>query len=117
MAIQETALTAIEAQIAEVRVTQSEHGETLRAIHGDLARIIEILTPTAMDGPTLDEILAQLVVQLGEQGVVLRRIDGRTVEIKTLVGGPDEAQEQEGGNHANGVTDTPELASGKKPRA
>ena len=117
MATQEKTLTEIEGQIAEIRVTQSGHGETLRAIHGDLARIIEILTPTAMDGPTLDEILAQLVVQVGEQGAVLRRIDGRTVEIKTLIGGPDEAQEQEGEDQANGVTEPPKRASEKKPRA
>ncbi len=117
MATQATALTALETQIAEIQATQSEHGETMRAIRSDIARIIEILTPTAADGPTLDDILAQLVVQLGEQGVVLRRIDGRTVEIKTLVGGLDEYEEQEGQDPATGVVGTHVRANGKDPRA
>ena len=37
-------------------------------------------------------MLAQLVAQIGLQSVVLNRIDGRTVEIKVLVGGPDDAE-------------------------
>ena len=110
-----THLEAIEMQVVAIQETQAEHGEALRMIRVDLARIIDILSPAVTDGPTLDEILAQLVVQVGLQGVVLNRIDGRTVEIKVLVGGADDAEA--GNASVSGLTETLSRTNGKGPHA
>lgn len=115
MSTQLTRLETIEVQTAAIQDTQVEHGEALRTIRADLARIIDILSPTVMDGPTLDEILAQLVAQVGLQGVVLNRIDGRTVEIKVLVGGADDAEASNAS--VNDMTMTLSQTNGKEPHA
>lgn len=115
MATQATQLETIDVRIAAIQETQTEHGEALRQIRVDLARIIDILSPTVTEGPTLDDILAQMVTQIGQQGIVLNRIDGRTVEIKVLVGGADDA---EAGNAAvSSLIETPPQKNGKGRQA
>lgn len=92
MGTQATQPGTIDVRIAAIQETQTEHGEAFRQIRVDLTRIIDTLSPTMTEGPTLDDILAQLVTQISQQGTVLNRIDGRTVEIKVLVGGADDAE-------------------------
>ena len=52
MSTQSTRLETIGTQIVSIQETQAEHGEALRMIRVDLARIIDILSPTVTDGPT-----------------------------------------------------------------
>ena len=75
-------VTDIERRLDHVLDGQEEHAASLRMISDKLDRLIEILTPKEMDGPTLDEILAMLVTQIAQQGVLLRRIDERTEAIQ-----------------------------------
>src|ERR1700692_2918984 len=49
-------------------------GEVLRSIAEQLALVLERLTPQASDGPTLQELLAELVGRGGDNGALLRRI-------------------------------------------
>lgn len=59
--------------------------ERLRVIEDKLSLIIEILSPNASDGPTLDEILGRLVTLIAAQTPMLRRIDltvGRLLDIQ-----------------------------------
>jgi hypothetical protein len=78
----------------EVKATQEEvggilaaHGESLRLISEQLSVIIEKLTPEAGEGPTLQELLAELVARVGDNGVLLRRIDRRTDSMATSLPG------------------------------
>lgn len=87
-----------EQQLEAIQETQREHGAVLRSITDTLAQLLDILTPKVMDGPTLDEILAQLVSQVSDQGVMLRRIDGTTVEIRTIL---DPSRAEDRGNETD----------------
>ena len=80
-----SALARIEAGQAEQRAEHAEmakaldsHGEQLRVIADRLGLIIEKLYPEATEGPTLQELLAEIVMRLGDQTVLLNRIDRRT---------------------------------------
>ena len=66
----------VEQQLSTIQETQREHSVALRSIADGITQLLDILTPKVTDGPTLDEILAQLVTQIGDQGVILRRIEG-----------------------------------------
>lgn len=60
-------------------------GERLRVIEDKLSLIIEILSSSASDGPTLDEILGRLVTLIAAQTPMLRRVDlttGRLLDIQ-----------------------------------
>jgi hypothetical protein len=62
----------------EMAATLIAHTQVLRLISEQLAIVIEKLTPEAGDGPTLQELLAELVARVGDNGALLRRIDRRT---------------------------------------
>ncbi len=78
-------------RLTEIEDTQTDHGIALRGVTERLDRIIEILTPPDSAGPTLDEILAQLVAVISDQTLILRRIDGRTAAIGSRLGIGEEA--------------------------
>ena len=78
------ALAQIGAGQAELRTGQETlvnllqgHGDLLRTIVERLGLILEKLYPEAT-GPSLQELLAEMVVRLGDQSVLLNRIDRRT---------------------------------------
>ena len=77
------ALTRIEAgQEATTKILET-HGDLLRTIVERLDLLLEKLTPQPTDGPTLHELLAEMVVRLGDQAVLLNRIDRRTESMTT----------------------------------
>ena len=85
-----SALARIEAGQAELRADQEAtakilegHGDLLRTIVERLGLILEKLCPEATEGPTLQELLAELVSRLGDQTVLLNRIDRRTETMAT----------------------------------
>lgn len=63
---------------AEIIGTLQTQGEALRLIAERLGMILEKLTPEVGDGPTMQELLAELVVRVGDNGALLRRVDRRT---------------------------------------
>jgi hypothetical protein len=73
---------------AEIAGTLEAHGEILRLVSEQLGIIIEKLTPELGDGPTLQELLAELVARVGDNGALLRRIDRRTDSMATSL--PDD---------------------------
>jgi hypothetical protein len=73
---------------AEMAGTIAAHGQVLRLISEQLGIIIEKLTPELGDGPTLQELLAELVARVGDNGALLRRIDRRTDSMATSL--PDD---------------------------
>lgn len=73
-------------RLERIEETQEAHTTALRAIGDKLDRIIEILTPPDTQGPTLDEILAQLVAIITDQGALLRRVDRRTGAMAAAMG-------------------------------
>jgi hypothetical protein len=72
----------------EMAATLTAHTGVLRLLSEQLAIVIEKLTPEASDGPTLQELLAELVVRVGDNGALLRRIDRRTESMSTSL--PDD---------------------------
>ena len=86
---------------AEMARTLATHTQVLRLICEQLAIVIEKLTPEAGDGPTLQELLAELVVRVGDNGAILRRIDRRTDSMATSL--PDDVvRAMKGASGANG---------------
>jgi hypothetical protein len=78
-------LTQLAADQADIRAGQPEIIETLntqaqvlRLIAERLGVIIEKLTPEVGEGPSMQELLAELVVRVGDNAALLRRIDRRT---------------------------------------
>lgn len=79
------ALARIETGQAELKTSQDGiakalegQGELLRSIAERLGLVLEKLYPEATEGPTLQELLAEMVIRLGDQTVLLNRIDRRT---------------------------------------
>jgi hypothetical protein len=86
---------------AEIAGTLEAHGQVLRLISEQLRIIIEKLTPELGDGPTLQELLAELVVRVGDNTALLRRIDRRTDSMATSL--PDDVvRAMKGASGANG---------------
>jgi hypothetical protein len=86
---------------AEMAGTLAAHGQVLRVISEQLGIIIEKLTPKLGDGPTLQELLAELVARVGDNGALLRRIDRRTDSMATSL--PDDVvRAMKGACGANG---------------
>ena len=54
------------------------HGDLLRMIAERLGLVLEKLYPAETEGPTLQELLAEMVGRLGDNTVLLTRIDRRT---------------------------------------
>ena len=73
-------LKAEQAQIASTLAAQSQ---VLRLISEQMAIVIEKLTPEVGDGPTMQELLAELVARVGDNAALLRRIDRRTDSMAT----------------------------------
>jgi hypothetical protein len=71
-------LAQIEAGQEAIHDAVAAQGETLRLILERLGLILERLTPDAGDGPTLTDLLTELVGRVGENWAMLRRIDMRT---------------------------------------
>jgi hypothetical protein len=85
----------------EMAATLTAHTEVLRLLSEQLAIVIEKLTPEAGDGPTLQELLAELVVRVGDNGALLRRIDRRTESMAMSL--PDDVvRAMKGAAGANG---------------
>jgi hypothetical protein len=78
-------LKAEQAQIAGILEAQ---GAILRPLSEQLGVVIEKLTPALDDGPTMQELLAELVARVGDNGALLRRIDRRTDSMATSL--PDD---------------------------
>ncbi|WP_159013278.1 hypothetical protein [Acidisoma sp. S159] len=91
-------LTAEQAQIASTLAAQSQ---VLRLISEQLGIVIEKLTPELGDGPTMQELLAELVARVGDNGALLRRIDRRTDSIATSLS-DDVVRAMKGAAAANG---------------
>jgi hypothetical protein len=58
--------------------TLGKQTEILRLIAEQLSLVLGKLTPQVGEGPTLQELLAELVARVGDNGALLRRIDRRT---------------------------------------
>ena len=58
-------------------------GDLLRTVVERLGLILEKLYPEATEGPTLHELLAEMVIRMGDQSVLLNRIDRRTESMAT----------------------------------
>jgi hypothetical protein len=91
-------LTAEQAQIASTLAAQSQ---VLRLISEQMAIVIEKLTPEIGEGPTMQELLAELVARVGDNAALLRRIDRRTDSMATSL--PDDVVgAMKGASGANG---------------
>lgn len=75
MAAAHTALKDGQMKIIDALGAQSQ---LLRLIAEQLRVLLEKLTPEIGEGPTMQELLAELVVRVGDNGALLRRIDRRT---------------------------------------
>ena len=86
---------------AEIASTLAAQSQVLRLITEQLGIVIEKLTPGPGDGPTLQELLAELVARVGDNGALLRRIDRRTDSMATSL--PDDVvRAMKGASGANG---------------
>jgi hypothetical protein len=86
---------------AEIAGTLEAHGQILRLLSEQLRIVIEKLTPEIGDGPTLQELLAELVARVGDNGALLRRIDRRTDSMATSLPN-DVVRAMTGASGANG---------------
>lgn len=77
------------------------HGDLLRVIVERLGLIVEKLYPEETEGPTLQELLTELVSRVGDNGILIRRIDRRT-ESMALSLPDDVARAVKGGSGAAG---------------
>jgi hypothetical protein len=96
----------LKARQAEIAGTLEAHGQVLRLISEQVGILIEKLTPDPGDGPTLQELLAELVARVGDNGALLRRIDRRTDSMATSL--PDDvvrAMKGAIGANGNGAAD------------
>ena len=85
----------------EIASALAAHSEILRLLAEQLSIVIEKLTPEPGEGPTLQELLAELVARVGDNGALLRRIDRRTDSMATSL--PDEvARAMRAASGANG---------------
>ena len=75
--------------------------EMLRLVLSQVSLILEALTAKVGDGPTLQEILAELVARIAENAAVLRRIDRRTDSMATSLPN-DIVRAMQGVSGANG---------------
>ena len=78
----------LKAEQAQIAGTLEAHGAILRLLSEQLGVVIEKLTPELGDGPTMQELLAELVARVGDNGALLRRIDRRTDSMATSL--PDD---------------------------
>jgi len=62
----------------EIIAVLGMQGDVLRLIAERLGILLEKLTPEVGEGPTMQELLAELVTRVGDNAALLRRIDRRT---------------------------------------
>ena len=95
------ALERLETGQEALTAAVAAQGEVLRTIAEQLALLLERLTPKPTDGPTLQELLAELVGRVGDNGALLRRIDRRTESMAMSL--PDDVvRAMKAGDGANG---------------
>ncbi|NPD66327.1 hypothetical protein HN018_23435 (plasmid) [Lichenicola cladoniae] len=100
--------TDLQAGQTEIIETLNTQAQVLRLIAERLGVIIEKLTPAVSEGPTMQELLAELVTRVGDNAALLRRIDRRTESMAMSL--PDDVvramKEAPGanGNGSNGHT-------------
>jgi hypothetical protein len=86
---------------AQIISTLGKQTEILRLIAEQLSLVLEKLTPQVGEGPTLQELLAELVARVGDNGALLRRIDRRTESMAMNL--PDDVvRAMKGASGANG---------------
>ncbi len=86
---------------AEIAATLTAQSAVLRLIAEQLRVVLEKLTPQIGEGPTIEELLAELVKRVGENGAFLRRIDRRTDSMAMSLAN-DGAGAMKGAGGANG---------------
>ncbi len=91
--------------------TLGAQGQLLRLIAEQLRILLEKLTPEVGEGPTMQELLAELVARVGGNGALLRRIDRRTESmamdlpddvVRAMKGAPGANGNGANGHDANG---------------
>ena len=81
-----------------------QQGEVLRLIAERLGLVLEKLYPEESDGPSLQELLAELVGRTGDNTALLRRIDQRTESMAIhLLSTADRTMEGADGANGNGA--------------
>jgi hypothetical protein len=96
-------LKAAQAEMVGALAAQSR---VLRVVSEQLSVVIEKLTPELGEGPTMQELLAELVARVGDNGALLRRIDRRTDSMATSL--PDDvvrAMKEASGANGHGAAD------------
>ena len=93
--------------------TLGEQSQLLRLIAEQLRILLEKLTPEIGEGPTQQELLAELVARVGDNGALLRRIDRRTESmamdlpddvVRAMKGASGANEDGANGRDANGST-------------
>ena len=75
-------LVRLERGQEEIRDEITAQGGLLRTLLERTDEIIRLLTPAPSDGPTLEELLAQMVNMLNDQGAILKRLDVRSERME-----------------------------------
>ena len=103
----------LQAGQTEIIETLNTQAQVLRLIAERLGIIIEKLTPAVSEGPTMQELLAELVVRVGDNAALLRRIDRRTESmamslpddvVRAMKGAPGANGNGANGHNSNGRT-------------
>ena len=92
--------TALKDGQAEIIDSLGAQSQMLRLIAEQLRVLLEKLTPEIGEGPTMQELLAELVVRVGDNGALLRRIDRRTESMAMDLPG-DVVRAMKGASGAN----------------
>jgi len=71
-------LVRLERGQEEIRDEIAAQGGLLRTLLERVDEMMRLLTPAPSDGPTLEELLAQMVAMLNDQGATLKRLDVRS---------------------------------------
>lgn len=64
-----------------IREILRSHTVLLRGIGEQLTALTKAVTPPPKEGPSLDEMLMAIITLLREQGLVLTRVDDRTLAL------------------------------------
>ncbi len=96
-----------------------QQGEVLRLIAERLGLVLEKLYPEESDGPSLQELLAELVGRMGDNTALLRRIDQRTesmaIHLLSTADRTMEGADGANGNGANGHSSSPICTGEHRP--
>ena len=83
--LSEQRLARLERSQEEIRDEITAQGGLLRTLLERTDEIIRLLTPAPSDGPTLEELLAQMVAMINDQGATLKRLDVRSARKEHLL--------------------------------